>query len=187
MTNSILITLLTIIICISVFYFLTLRKEKPKSIKKMYSCFDIADYFLKKAQEEEQGIDPMKLLKLTYIAHGYNLGFFDKPLFSNQVQAWKYGTVIPDLYHVIKRFGEGSVNSEVVNLYKEKDVKDDQKKLLDFVWNAYKPYSGLDLSDLTHQKGTPWDSTPKTHNSVISEVTIKKYYKSLIAEKREQQ
>ena len=180
-----------IAVLLIVLFLVTLQKESKieltKSLKKMYNCFDIADYFLKKAEEEGQGIDPMKLLKLTYIAHGYNLGFFDKPLFSNQVQAWKYGTVIPDLYHVIKRFGEGYVNKEVVNLYKEKDVKDDQKKLLDFVWNAYKPYSGLDLSDLTHQKGTPWDLTPKTHNSVISEVTIKKYYKSLIAEKREQQ
>lgn len=181
------IYIITIIFIIGL-YLVSLQKQKlTKTLNKMYNCFDIADYFLGKAGEDEQGVDPMKLLKLTYIAHGYNLGFFDKPLFSNQVQAWKYGTVIPDLYHVIKRFGEGYVNKEVVNLYKEKDIKDDQKKLLDFVWNAYKPYSGLDLSDLTHQKGTPWDLTPKTQNSVINEEIIKKYYKSLIAEKRGQQ
>jgi uncharacterized phage-associated protein len=179
---------ITALIFIIGLYLVTLQKQiVTKTLNKMYNCFDIADYLLKKAEDDGQGIDPMKLLKLTYIAHGYNLGFFEKPLFSNQVQAWKYGSVIPDLYHVIKRFGEGYVNKEIVDLYKEKEVKDDQKKLLDFVWNAYKPYSGLDLSDLTHQKGTPWDLTPKAQNSVINEEVIKKYYKSLIAEKREQQ
>lgn len=167
-------------------YLVTLRKESiTKSLKKMYNCFDIADYLLKKAREEGQGIDPMKLLKLTYIAHGYNLGFFDKPLFSNQVQAWKYGTVIPDLYHVIKRFGNGYVDESIVDLYKEKNVEGDQKTLLDFVWNVYKPLSGLQLSDLIHQENTPWSRTfNSSYNMPVSNDLIKEHYKSLIAEKR---
>ena len=156
-----------------------------KTLNKMYNCFDIADYLLNKAKEENQLVDPMKLLKLTYIAHGYNLGFFEKPLFSNQVQAWKYGTVIPDLYHVIKRFGNSYVDEEVVNLYKEKEVVGDQKKLLDFVWNAYKPLSGLQLSELTHQENTPWKKTfNELYNIPISNDLIKDHYKNLIAEKR---
>ena len=167
-------------------YLVTSQKEKiTKSLKKMYNCFDIADYLLKKAREEGQLLDPMKLLKLTYIAHGYNLGFFDKPLFSNQVQAWKYGTVIPDLYHVIKRFGNGYVDEDIVDLYKEKEVEGDQKKLLDFVWNAYKPLTGLQLSDLTHQENIPWKKTfNQSHNVPISNELIKEHYKSLIAQKR---
>lgn len=177
-------TFIFLTVCILVVYLLTLWKEKPKSLKKMYNCFDIADYLLKKAKEEREGIDPMKLLKLTYIAHGYNLGFFDKPLFSNQVQAWKYGSVIPDLYHVIKRFGNGYVDKDTVSLYKEKNVDGDQKKLLDFVWNAYKPLSGLQLSELTHQKDTPWEKTYKSYDDTISNDLIKEHYKSLIAEKR---
>ena len=177
------IILITIII-ISL-YLVTLQKEKiTKSLNKMYNCFDIADYLLKKAKDEGQGIDPMKLLKLTYISHGYNLGFFDKPLFSNQVQAWKYGSVIPDLYQVIKRFGNGYVDKDTVDLYKEKNIEGDQKKLLDFVWEAYKPLSGLQLSELTHQKDTPWEKTYKSYNDTIPNEIIKEHYKTLISDKR---
>ncbi len=50
----------------------------------------------------------MKLLKITYIAHGFYLGMKQRSLFENNVQAWQYGAVIPDLYHVIKRFGMDS-------------------------------------------------------------------------------
>ena len=169
-----------------VLFLVTLRKEEiTKKLNKVYNCFDIADYILKKAREENQLVDPMKLLKLTYIAHGYNLGFFEKPLFNNQVQAWKYGTVIPDLYHVIKRFGNGYVDEEIVDLYKEKEVEGDQKKLLDFVWEAYKPLSGLQLSDLTHQEDTPWKKTfNQSYNVPISNDLIKEHYKSLISKKR---
>lgn len=150
----------------------------------MYNCFDIADYFLSKAKEDNIGIDPMKLLKLTYISQGFNLGFYDSPLFNNQVQAWKYGTVIPDLYHVIKRFGRGYVDKSIVELYKESDVSGNQKELLDSIWKSYGKLSGLQLSDLTHQEDTPWSKHYNNfHNVVIPIEDIKKHYKELI-EKR---
>lgn len=152
----------------------------------MYNCFDIADYFLKKAKDEGQVLDPMKLLKLTYIAHGYNLGFFDKPLFSNKIQAWMYGTVIPDLYHVIKRFRSGPVDESIMELYSEKKIEGEQKKLLDFVWSHYKKLTGLQLSDLTHKEGTPWKTTyNSTYDLEIPNEVIKEYYKQLIKGKSE--
>ena len=48
-------TFIFLTVCILAAYLLTLRKEKPKSLNKMYNCFDIADYLLKKAREEGQG------------------------------------------------------------------------------------------------------------------------------------
>jgi len=79
----------------------------------------------------------MKLLKLTYIAHGYYLGFFEKPLIENEVQAWKYGPVIPELYHVIKRFGNGRVDADIIDLYSENKINDTEKDFLKLIWNAY--------------------------------------------------
>lgn len=152
----------------------------------MYNCFDVADYFLWKAEEENEGLDPMKLLKLTYIAHGYNLGFYGKALFPNKVQAWKYGTVIPELYHVVKRFKTNNVDKETISLYKENNISGDQKKLLDSVWKAYKGLNGLQLSELTHRKGTPWEKLfDNTYNVTISNDLIEEHYKNIISNKRE--
>lgn len=151
----------------------------------MYNCFDVADYFVKIAKEEGQGIDPMKLLKLTYIAHGWYLGFKDKPLFDNQVQAWKHGTVVPELYHVIKRFGSRYVDKDTLDLYTENKLETEDKNFLNTIWKHYKKYSGGELSDKTHEIGTPWQTTYNGYpNVTIPTERIKDYYKKLISERR---
>jgi uncharacterized phage-associated protein len=167
------------IIFIIVFYLLTLPKHIGKlKINKMYNCFDIADYFVKKAKDEGQGIDPMKLLKLTYIAHGWYLGVNDKPLFENQVFAWKYGTVIPELYFAIRMFGSENVDPYVFKLYSGQKPNEETRNFLDRIWNKYKGFKGLELSAKTHENNTPWSIVwARNKNGLISNEIIKDYYK----------
>ncbi len=160
-----------------------------------HSTIAVANYFVGKAHEEGVGITPMKLLKLVYIAHGWALGLYDKPLIGEQVQAWQYGPVIESVYRNFKQYGRHPI------LRQQKDnplsstiptVEDaDTKDFLDSVWNAYKQFGGLQLSDLTHRAGTPWDVTWNENNgssikgAVIPETLIQEHYKEL-AEKRKQ-
>ncbi|WP_330444235.1 Panacea domain-containing protein [Flavobacterium sp. C4GT6] len=142
-----------------------------------YNCFDIADFFTKLAKEEGQGIDPMKLLKLTYIAHGWYLGITGKPLFHNQIQAWKYGSVIPDLYFPIKIFGKNNVDPYIFKLYTKNKLSKEDKDFLKKIWNNYKDFSGLQLSALTHEEGSPWSQVwDGNHNAIIENSIIKDYY-----------
>ena len=60
----------------------------------MYNCFDIAKKIIELSKKDNVSIDPMKLLKLVYIALWC---FSEKPLIINKVEAWKYGPVIPEL------------------------------------------------------------------------------------------
>lgn len=148
----------------------------------MYNCFDVARYFLELAKKEGQGIDPMKLLKLTYIAHGWYLGATGKPLFYNQVQAWKYGTVIPELYYVIKMFGKSNVDPYSLKLYSSKKLKRKEKDFLKSIWENYKNYSGVELSAKTHEEGSPWKRVFNGgHNVVIDNSVIADYYKEKIS------
>lgn len=150
----------------------------------MYNCFDVAKQFLKLAKEDGVGIEPMKLLKLTYIAHGWYMGFNDEPLISNNVQAWKYGPVIPELYHVTKRFGYNDVDIDIVDLYSENKLTDYDKHFINLIWNTYKTFTGLELSSKTHKDGTPWSLVykPGQMHKVIDNGVIKDYYKELIHE-----
>lgn len=150
----------------------------------MYNCFDIAYKLLEFGKEEGIVIPQMKLLKLTYIAHGYYLGFFDKPLFEDDVQAWKFGPVIPNLYQVTKRFGNRQVDSFIIKIYTSKELSKDDEGFLKLVWNSYKKLGGLELSTLTHKDGTPWSLTFKDGipDLTIDNEVIKKYYKNLISE-----
>ncbi|MCC7437458.1 MAG: DUF4065 domain-containing protein [Armatimonadetes bacterium] len=63
-----------------------------------YDSRIVGNSFLDIALKDGTALTPMKLLKLVYIAHGWHLGIMGKPLISDEVQAWKYGPVIPKLY-----------------------------------------------------------------------------------------
>lgn len=120
------------------------------------------------------------------MAHGWYLGFQNKALFSNPVQAWKYGTVIPELYHVIKRFGRNPVDEETLKLYSENEISPADQEFLKVIWDQYKDFNGLELSQKTHESDTPWTRIYKEGlpNTVIPNDVIKNYYDQLIEEKR---
>ncbi len=50
-------------------------------------------------------------------------------------------------------------------------------KVIDFVWDHYGQYSGLQLSHMTHAEGSPWDLTRK-ENLGIKDADIPRKYLS---------
>jgi uncharacterized phage-associated protein len=191
MTNSILITLLTIIICILSFYLLTLRKESKFKLKKTeeimnYTPITIATYFLKK-EGQNRTITPMKIIKLVYIAQGWYLALTDgDSLINEKAEAWKYGPVIPSLYERFKSFG-----SNIINDIPKVDLSNLTKKdtdILDDVWNNYGNKSGIQLSGKTHEPNTPWSKvwekakeTTKKEDLIIPNDLIMQHYQNLLA------
>lgn len=63
-----------------------------------YQANIIANFFVKKAQEEQIPLTLMKIIKLVYIAHGWHLAHKKSPLISEPVEAWPYGPVVPSVY-----------------------------------------------------------------------------------------
>ena len=98
---------------------------------------------------------PMHVLKLTYIAHGWMLGFFREPLVREVVEAWKYGPVIPELYQIYSVFGKQHIAFPV---YPKEDVLgSEQLSIIETVERSYLDFSALELSSKTHEPGSPWD------------------------------
>ena len=68
-----------------------------------YSSKAVANSFLDIAEAGNvNDISPMKLQKLVYYAHAWHLAFLGQPLIREEVQAWKFGPVIPDVYFNIQ-------------------------------------------------------------------------------------
>ena len=131
-----------------------------------YHAGSIANYFLRKAKHEntEDSMTPMKLLKLVYYAHGFYAGIYNEPLISNKIEAWRYGPVIPELYENIKHYGlrpvdepvqRYDVDFDVWNPYDEPTDKD-TLGFLDEVWESYGGLTGIQLSNLSHDREGPW-------------------------------
>src|ERR1700676_3931940 len=72
---------------------------------KTHSALAVANWFLARAAADGKSLDPMKLQKLIYFAHGWSLALTDIPLIEEHPEAWDYGPVIPSVYHEFKLFG----------------------------------------------------------------------------------
>lgn len=131
-----------------------------------YSPLAIANYFLDKAKAEGKPLSPMKLQKLIYFAHGWHLALYGgKPLLNEQVQAWDYGPVVPSVYHEFKKFGSGRIEQYGTDFDFSKGeiitprIPLDDKQtlaLLDKIWEVYGKYTGIQLSNLTHEHNSAW-------------------------------
>jgi uncharacterized phage-associated protein len=159
-----------------------------------YPAKAVANYFIEKAIEEGDGkLNLMKLLKLIYLAHGWFLAFYNKPLINEKVQAWQYGPVVEEIYQAFKNFGMRPIDQTIeelvidkgkVRLENYKHKFDDQtQQLLDNVWRVYKPNTGIELSNWSHTVGSPWDKAwneqggYKYRNFAIDNNLIEQYFK----------
>ena len=124
----------------------------------------VANYFLQLAEKNGERLSPMRLIKLVYIAHGWHLGLLDKPLINERPEAWKYGPVVPSLYHEFKKFGNEPIASpatyydpESGRLVPHAPPSDEAaRSFMNRIWEVYRSFSAIQLSSMTHKPGTPW-------------------------------
>jgi uncharacterized phage-associated protein len=142
----------------------------------MADVIDVANYILEICREESEDeeyelISHLKLQKLIYFCQGYSFAFFNKPLFTDTIEAWPHGPVCPKLYHILKSYG-----SLPITAFIEPDkisLNDDEKKLIRIVYDTYGQYSAMGLRKITHEEG-PWKDTQTS--TVISFEALAKYF-----------
>ncbi len=139
----------------------------------------VAEYVLKLANDQNNPLTPMQVLKLVYISHGWHLGLYGRPLVNEPIEAWQYGPVIPSVYHRYKRFGSKFIDDAPEALPSGFDSS--EVSTLNQVFQGYGKRSGVSLSSLTHEPGTPWSITVQQSGigAVISNDLIEDYYRRL--------
>lgn len=143
-----------------------------------YKAIDIANFYIQLVNSlPDNTIDNLKLNKLLYYAQGWSLNRLGKPLFDDEIQAWDYGPVIPDVYHTFKKYGSKCIRKPIAE-FDENVLESDELELLVDVYTNYGKYTGWALKDMTHVKGSPWDKVyVKGENHVISINSIQGYFK----------
>ncbi len=125
---------------------------------------------------------PMHVLKLVYLCHGWVLGLTDQPLVDEPVEAWRYGPVVPSVYRRYKSFGRDAITT--VPIDRSGMLGEQQREFTAVVEEVYRDYSALELSSLTHQPDTPWDTTRRKYGigAIIPNELIRKHYRELLGE-----
>ncbi|HAU86953.1 MAG TPA: hypothetical protein DCW90_16125 [Lachnospiraceae bacterium] len=154
------------------------------------NALSVANYFIELAQKEEQPIRLLGLVKRVYIAHGFALAILGHGLLNprfDKVEAWKYGPVIPSVYHSFKQYKSDPIQSKSVVLELDENGEEifptptlknkEEMAIVEMVWKRYKSFSGSELVSLTHMKGTPWQLCFKPGENIeIPDELTKAYY-----------
>ena len=99
-------------------------------------------------------VDAWKLEKLTYYCQAWSLGWYGRPLVSNEFQAWKDGPVEPDLYRENK-YQRSEKTSTVLPGADVEAIGDEAEKIIDAVIAFYGDKTSDELIELTHSE-RPW-------------------------------
>jgi uncharacterized phage-associated protein len=161
----------------------------------MPTAIETANEIIRLANAEAMPVDQMKLQKLLYYGQAWHLALNQVPLFDGRIEAWPWGPVVRDVYNQTRRYGR----SPVTDLLQEAQMSDghfkgyvipkgiadeDSAKFVRNLWDQYKHYTGIQLSNATHVDGEPWkitydlygnlDSKPEIPNELIRQVFSQK-------------
>jgi len=124
-------------------------------------------------------LTPLQVNKLIYFSHGWFLGLHDKALISENIEAWKYGPVIPSIYYMFRSNGADPISFKD---YFDEDytgLDDRESDIVEQTIEGYGNLPGSTLIMLTHQTGSPWEKCfDGSRNKVIPEEMIKEYFKN---------
>jgi len=158
-----------------------------------FSPSAVANTLLRLAREAGVVLDPMKMQKLVYLAHGWHLGLNGTPLISEPIEAWDYGPVVPSLYRALKAYGPGAIRNPIQEFAPDgkgdfhlvQPTVDDSatEHLLARILEVYGKMSALQLSEMTHRPDTPWSQVrnayPGVRGAVIPDSLMASYFREL--------
>lgn len=159
------------------------------------NALSVANYFIELATNDKKPIRPLGLVKRVYIAHGFALALLGHGLLDerfDKVEAWKYGPVIPSVYHSFKQYKSNPIKEKTVVMEWDdikgepifetpKLIKEDEKAIVEMVWRRYASFLDNELVSLTHKQGSPWNLCFKEGKNIeIPDELTQLYYKRLI-------
>lgn len=159
------------------------------------NAISVANYIVELAKKDNTELHLLGLVKRVYIAHGFSLALYYRSLLDDRfdkVEAWRYGPVIPSVYHSFKQFKSAPITDFAQNMrWDEKSrtevwytptVTDDQDKaVIEAVWKRYANMKDSKIVDLLHMRGTPWSLFyEEGKNNTIPDEVTGAYYQKLV-------
>lgn len=133
----------------------------------------LSNNILVRAKKEKIEITPMKLQKLLYyVCVTYVKETPNTPI-SENFEVWKYGPVLPSVYVEFRPYGANPIktlakNSKGKSTMVDEDANPILSKNLKYVWGKLKYFPGIELSRLTHQKGSGWYEAFQRDEEIIA-------------------
>lgn len=155
----------------------------------MYKGIEAACAIVNYANEIDKPMSNLKLQKVLYFVQGYYLQMNGYPFFLDEIEAWPYRPVVPNVYEQFQRFGSSFIPytfeysefdylswDETIYHFDSTEIQQDDLDFLKAVVEKLNKYSASDLVTITHNQD-PWrQAIHKGKCTVISKESIKDYF-----------
>ena len=133
----------------------------------------VCNNILSRGFAEKRDISPMKLQKLMYFVACEYQKDAHTVLFSEPFEVWRYGPVIRSVYDEFKAYGKNAISSYAKDAKGTAYIVDEStspklKNAINRIWNAFKDWEAIPLSNITHEDKSGWSSAYDRHLPVIS-------------------
>lgn len=140
-----------------------------------FKALDIARKILSRVDVEHgDTVSNLKLQKMLYFVQGFHLASFGCALFEEEMVAWAYGPVVPEVYDAYKRYRRRDINTH--GILDDVLLQPQEEALFDKVYLEYSRYSAVALMQMTHTAG-PWPNHKV--GEVLPKDEIRDYFMTL--------
>ncbi|MEV2910129.1 type II toxin-antitoxin system antitoxin SocA domain-containing protein [Paenibacillus larvae] len=148
------------------------------------SIFEIADYFLHRANSIRQSMTLSKLQKLCYYAQAWYLAFYGKPMFMSCYEFWAFPSGCPVNIHLLEKYEEYKNTISPIKKdtsgFQDSIFTNEQLHVLKQVWKKYGRLHEKVLESLIYEE-QPWKKARKenedgSYPGVIQESDMEAYY-----------
>jgi uncharacterized phage-associated protein len=121
----------------------------------MTTAMDVANFFIDVFKGSDEPMTMLRAMKMTYYAQGCGLARMGRPLFDEDIEAWKHGPVVPSVYRSLVSFKDGKIKKPV-GVYSKEGFSAEQMELMTDVAVKYGKYTTGTLIEMCHAPGSPW-------------------------------
>ncbi|MCL2712319.1 MAG: DUF4065 domain-containing protein [Methanomassiliicoccaceae archaeon] len=121
----------------------------------MASAMDVANFFIHISPSLDEPMTMLRAMKLTYFAQGCSLACLEEPLFDEDVEAWRYGPVVPSVHKALAPFRKNKIKKTVGD-YRKDAFSAEQTQLMIDVGLKYGKYTTGTLVRMSHATNGPW-------------------------------
>lgn len=155
----------------------------------MYPVTQVCDYVILKVLEGGEQLNNLKLQKLLYYVQAWGLAHDRGRIFDAKFQAWVHGPVcraVYDRFLPTKSLYSEITQSDISPGFNPDTINNDDQLFIDSVLEAYVPFSGSQLEDISHREA-PWKNAreglqpAQRSEKEISELDMQNYYKQRLA------
>lgn len=141
----------------------------------MYNAIDIADHVVKRCADLGQPVSNLQLQKILYYIQLNFFLRFDKCAFPDDIQAWRHGPAVKEVYYKYNIFGRHVIIPRVkhpkIILFSSK-----HRNLIDSVTDACLQLKPWELAERSYKTGGPWDqSFTGDLDKIIPKETMREY------------